>query len=165
MLSSNNFHNCQTIRLHKLHVTSKSQLTNRKLTQNPITQQSKHNVQLTKVTVFSIRAPHRSYPRLESRVSVDRRRFRRRGRWPTIDLVRVLHELPPRDYGGLAGPEIHREHLPVTGFHKLGRRPGGFAATALLFLHWGGESRSRILGQNWDREFGEIKMGETLGTR
>lgn len=63
-----------------------------------------------------------------------------------IDLVGVLHELLPRDYGGLSRPEFDREHLPVTGLDERRRSPRRIAAAALLFLHrvGGGE---RILGR------------------
>lgn len=57
-----------------------------------------------------------------------------------IDPVSVLHELLPRDYGGLSGPEVDREHLPVAGLDERRRSPRRIAASAagagaLLVLH------------------------------
>jgi len=41
----------------------------------------------------------------------------------SVRLVRVLHQLLPRNYGRLARPELHREHLPVAFLHERRRRP------------------------------------------
>ena len=102
------------------------------------------------------RETDRSEAGLEGGVSVGGR-FRSGGGGGSIDLVSVFQELLPGDYGGLAGSELHREHLPVTGLHKRRRSPRRrrFATTnrsrsrsrslLLLFLHGRGNCR-RLLG-------------------
>ena len=104
------------------------------------------------------RETDRSEAGLEGGVSVGGR-FRSGGGGGSIDLVSVFQELLPGDYGGLAGSELHREHLPVTGLHKRRRSPRRrrFATTnrsrsrsrsrslLLLFLH-GRENCRRLLG-------------------
>lgn len=99
------------------------------------------------------RETDRSEAGLEGWVSVGGR-FGSGGGGGSIDLVSVFQELLPGDYGGLAGSELHREHLPVTGLHERRRSPGRrrIAATnrsrsrsLLLFLH-GRKNCRRLLG-------------------
>lgn len=71
----------------------------------------------------------------------------------SVRLVRVLHQLLPRNYGRLARPELHREHLPVAFLHERRRRP-------LLLRHGNPihrryrDSRIRARGETLDRELG-----------
>lgn len=57
------------------------------------------------------------------------RRGRRRG--SVVGLIGVLDELLPGHNRGLAGPELHREHLPVAGPDERRHNPRiGIAAAA-----------------------------------